>query len=61
MTETQRNKMAGRTQDILLRGERIYLRRPTIDDAARVFYWERDDEVWRYDPCLLYTSDAADE
>jgi ribosomal-protein-alanine N-acetyltransferase len=50
MTETQRNKMAGRTQDILLRGERIYLRRPTIDDAARIFHWERDDEVWRYDP-----------
>ncbi len=50
MTETQRHKMAGRTQDILLRGERIYLRRPTMDDAARVFHWERDDEVWRYDP-----------
>src|SRR5437588_7885233 len=44
MTETQLNKR------MLLRGERIYLRRPTMDDAARIFHWERDDEVWRYDP-----------
>src|SRR5712692_9099144 len=45
MTEVQRNNSL-----ILLRGERIYLRRPTLQDAARIFYWERDDEVWRYDP-----------
>src|SRR5205823_1676970 len=45
MTEVQRNNSA-----ILLRGERIYLRRPTLQDAARIFHWERDDEVWRYDP-----------
>ena len=50
MTETQRNKTAGHAQDVLLRGERVYLRRPTMSDASKVFHWERDDEVWRYDP-----------
>ena len=49
MTETQRNKTAGHAQDTLLRGERVYLRRPTMSDALKVFHWERDDEVWRYD------------
>src|SRR5579859_879824 len=48
MTETQRNKTA--SQEIPLRGERILLRRPTLNDASRVFHWERDNEVWRYDP-----------
>jgi RimJ/RimL family protein N-acetyltransferase len=48
MTETQRNKTA--SQDIPQRGERILLRRPTMNDASRVFHWERDNEVWRYDP-----------
>jgi [ribosomal protein S5]-alanine N-acetyltransferase len=60
MTETQRNKMAGQTQDILLRGERMYLRRPTMDDAARVFHWERDDEVWRYDPHRPFSENMKD-
>ena len=50
MTETQRNKTAGHAQDTLLRGKRVYLRRPTMSDASKVFHWERDDEVWRYDP-----------
>src|SRR6266516_7419393 len=49
MTETHRNNAPGRSQGVL-RGERICLRRPTMADAARIFHWERDDEVWRYDP-----------
>ena len=53
MTETQRNNP--QPQRLLLRGERIYLRRPTMDDAARIFNWERDDEVWRYDPHRPYS------
>ena len=49
MTETQRNKTAGQAQANFLPGDRIYLRRPTMNDAERIFHWERDDEVWRYD------------
>lgn len=44
MTEVQRK------QEIMLHGKRIYLRCPTMKDAANVFHWQRDDEVWRYDP-----------
>ncbi len=44
MTETQRYNTFPE-----LRGERIYLRRPTLKDANYVFNWERDNEVWRYD------------
>ncbi|HAG98157.1 MAG TPA: hypothetical protein DDW33_05810 [Ktedonobacter sp.] len=56
MTETQRNKTLGQAQDNLLRGERITLRRPTMNDAAKIFHWERDDEVWRYDPHRPFSS-----
>ena len=45
MTETQRYNPYP-----VLHAERIYLRRPTLKDANAVFNWERDDEVWRYDP-----------
>ncbi|QBD82253.1 N-acetyltransferase [Ktedonosporobacter rubrisoli] len=38
-----------------LHGERAYLRRPVIKDASKVFNWERDDEVWRYDPHRPYS------
>ncbi|HZS79324.1 MAG TPA: GNAT family N-acetyltransferase [Ktedonobacteraceae bacterium] len=50
MTETQRHK-AGE----VLHGERVYIRRPTMQDASYVFNWERDDEVWRYDPLRPYS------
>jgi [ribosomal protein S5]-alanine N-acetyltransferase len=59
MTDTQRNKPAGQ-EAIALRGERIYLRRPSLDDAARIFNWERDDVVWRYDPHRPYSNSMAE-
>jgi ribosomal-protein-alanine N-acetyltransferase len=56
MTETQHENKTGQTQGSLsLHGERVYLRRPMINDALRVFHWERDDEVWRYDPHRPYS------
>jgi len=55
MTETQRSNA-----NQLLPGERIYLRRPVINDAQYVFYWERDDEVWRYDPHRPYSQSMAE-
>ena len=60
MTETQRNKTTGHAQDTLLRGERVYLRRPTMSDALKVFHWERDDEVWRYDPHRPYSNSISE-
>lgn len=48
MTETQHKHSIEETP--LLHGERVYLRRPTPDDANKIYHWERDDEVWRYDP-----------
>ena len=45
MTETQRHKMYN-TQG-MLHGERVYLRPPIMRDAQHVFYWERDEVVWR--------------
>lgn len=41
--------------ELRLHGERVYLRRPTMEDAKHIFYWERDDEVWRYDPHRPYS------
>lgn len=49
MTELQHDYKVGAAQEQPLQGERIHLRRPTVKDAEFVFYWERDDEVWRYD------------
>lgn len=51
MTETQRHD----TYPVSLHGERVYLRRPKLQDARYVFNWERDDEVWRYDPHRPYS------
>lgn len=59
MTETQRNNVPGRSQGVL-RGERIFLRHPTMDDASRIFHWERDDEVWRYDPHRPYSNNMSE-
>lgn len=50
MTETQYNNTYHPLQ-----GERVYLRQPTIKDAQNVFNWERDNEVWRYDPHRPYS------
>lgn len=60
MTETQRDKLVGQAQDIPLRGERITLRHPTMNDAKTIFHWERDDEVWRYDPRRPFSSNMSD-
>ncbi|MDQ6660350.1 MAG: GNAT family N-acetyltransferase [Chloroflexota bacterium] len=54
MTETQRNT-TGLQQGMYLHGERVYLRRPKMEDASKVFQWERDDEVWKYDPKRPYS------
>src|SRR5258708_10959408 len=50
MTETQHNDTYP-----ILHGERIYLRQPIMQDANNVFNWERDNEVWRYDPHRPYS------
>lgn len=55
MTETQH-----RNVNLLLRGERISLRRPVIKDAHNVFHWERDEEVWRYDPHRPYSQSLGE-
>ncbi len=60
MTETQRYNKTGQPQGRYLRGERIYLRRPVMADARYVFNWERDDEVWRYDPHRPFSQNFAD-
>ena len=59
MTEIQDN-MTGQSTDLQLHGKRVYLRRPTMDDATNVFNWERDDEVWRYDPHRPYSRTMRD-
>ncbi len=58
MTETQHEHKMG--QDVPLHGERVYLRRPGMSDATRVFHWERDDEVWRYDIHRPYSRTMAE-
>ena len=60
MTETQRHNPQGQPHRMLLRGERIYLRPPTMDDATRIFHWERDDEVWHYDPHRPFSQSMAE-
>jgi [ribosomal protein S5]-alanine N-acetyltransferase len=60
MTETQSNRMTDTSQGNSLRGERIYLRRPTMGDALRIFHWERDDEVWRYDPHRPFSQNMSE-
>jgi [ribosomal protein S5]-alanine N-acetyltransferase len=58
MTETQHQHKTG--QNVPLHGERVYLRRPELSDATRVFHWERDDEVWRYDIHRPYSRTMAE-
>ena len=58
MTDTQsgnRYNHARNEGGPLLHGKRVTLRRPKLQDATRVFNWERDDEVWRYDPRRPYS------
>lgn len=60
MTDTQQNSSTPAQgqqpeTDWSLPGERIWLRRPQMPDAHHVFHWERDDEVWRYDPHRPYS------
>ncbi len=60
MTDVQRNHAAGQAQTLPLHGERVSLRHPTMDDANKIFNWERDDEVWRYDPHRPYSNTLAE-
>lgn len=55
MTETQHDN-----RNPVLQGERIYLRRPKMEDAQKIFHWERDNEVWRYDPRRPFSQSMAD-
>ena len=55
MTETQRQNTYPS-----LRGERAYLRRPMLKDAQYVYNWERDNEVWRYDPHRPYSQNMSE-
>ncbi len=55
MTETQRFNPYP-----VLHAKRIYLRRPALDDANNVFNWERDNEVWRYDPHRPYSQNMSE-
>ncbi|HEX4715943.1 MAG TPA: GNAT family protein [Ktedonobacteraceae bacterium] len=64
MTDIQQNRAVGQGQkpeaDWYLHGERIWLRKPQMPDAHHVFHWERDDEVWRYDPHRPYSQSMRD-
>lgn len=64
MTDRQQNtslsQEGGQAGDFPLRGERIWLRPPQMPDAQHVFHWERDDEVWRYDPYRPYSQTMKD-
>ncbi len=60
MTDVQRDSKRKTTTGPLLHGERVYLQRPTIEDATNVFHWERDNEVWRYDPHRPYSHTMAE-
>jgi RimJ/RimL family protein N-acetyltransferase len=63
MTDTRygsKYNHARNERDPILHGERVTLRRPTLQDATYVFNWERDDEVWRYDPRRPYSRTMAE-
>jgi len=63
MTDTQRGNKHNHPRnerDLFLYGERVTLRRPNLQDARHVFNWERDDEVWRYDPRRPYSRTMAE-
>ncbi len=57
MTDRQQDIQVsqGQEADFPLHGERVWLRPPQMSDARYVFHWERDDEVWRYDPYRPYS------
>ncbi len=58
MTETQQIPVD--QQGLPLRGERVTVRLPQGNDAANVYRWERDDEVWRYDPHRPHSQSMAE-
>ena len=58
MTKTQRKETD--QQGLPLHGQRVTVRRPVVSDATNVFRWERDDEVWRYDPHRPYSNSMAE-
>lgn len=62
MTETPQNASMEQEREarLPLHGERIRLRPPQMADAQYVFHWERDDEVWRYDPHRPYSQTMKD-
>ncbi len=64
MADRQHNSSVGQGQgreaDFPLHGERIWLRPPQMGDAQHVFHWERDDEVWRYDPHRPFSQTMKD-
>jgi [ribosomal protein S5]-alanine N-acetyltransferase len=60
MTEIQPENKRNQEPAQSIHGERIYLRRPELRDAEHVFGWERDDEVWRYDPHRPYSRNMRD-
>lgn len=56
MTDTQHENTARHaSQGPTLQGKRVFLRRPATRDASTIFHWERDDEVWQYDPHRPYS------
>jgi ribosomal-protein-alanine N-acetyltransferase len=57
---TQKEMKTKQVRGPFLHGERVYLHCPTIEDAENVFRWERDDEVWRYDPHRPYSQSMAE-
>lgn len=60
MVDKQNKDQERRSEDLILHGERVYLRRPTMDDAISVFQWENDDEIWRYDLDRPHTPSIED-
>jgi RimJ/RimL family protein N-acetyltransferase len=60
MTDRQQQHLSGQEQQLPLHGKRLWLRRPEVADAGLVFHWERDDEVWRYDPQRPYSQSMSD-
>jgi ribosomal-protein-alanine N-acetyltransferase len=63
MADKQRDDKCNQSQDEqgpILYGKRVTLRRPRSQDATHVFNWERDDEVWRYDPHRPFSRTMAE-
>ncbi|HTK07581.1 MAG TPA: GNAT family N-acetyltransferase [Ktedonobacteraceae bacterium] len=60
MTEIQPENKRAQISTLSIHGVRVFLRRPEMYDAENVFMWERDDEVWRYDPHRPYSRTMRD-